>query len=215
MATTIAITVAVFISLLDSVTSTVLFLNFKWTKHSWISATSNFEFCTSTLDLWLLSWMRFTLTVGAVLGLQKNIQDGLSRLKLFRRPIFILTFGIIVYVIVKFLCSTECARSKASTVWLWSFLGQSVLFSLGLSWSWWVLGKGTFRHPVLVINSDEEVGPVLERETQWSSDMDSESSNSSSDGSENRLVAVTCYFLIARTRPKTMTNWHSLQLIES
>ena len=172
----------------DIVLSTIILLNFKFTERSWLVSTSNFEFCSSSLDLWLLGVIRFTLILGAALGLTKNRRDGVARLKLSRTPIFLISFGIIIYVIVKFLSTTECVLSKSTKIWLWSFHGHSVLFSIGLSCSWWVLGKargpGTLRHPVVAVNGDQEVGSVLGREPLLSTQKDSDNeSNCSSDSS--------------------------------
>ena len=187
--------IALLICSFDIVLSTIILLNFKFSERSWLASTSNFEFCSSSLDLWLLGLIRFTLTLGAVLGLTKNRRDGVARLKLSRRPIFSISFGIIIYVIVKFLSTTECVLSKTTKIWLWSFHGHSVLFSIGLSCSWWVLGKaGTLRYPVVVVNGDQEVGSVLGREpllsTQKDSDNESNCSSDSSGSSGDRYLVV-------------------------
>lgn len=188
--------VIVLFSLLDIILSTLLLLNFKWTETSWKTETSSFVFCTSSFDLWLLGCVRISLILGALFGSRKNRKEGWSRLKLCRRPVYCLSYGMMVYAVVKLLASTECVLSETSKIYLWSFLAHTVVFSLGFSWSWRALGKRNFARPVMVVNSDQEVGSVCEREPLLSSSNSSNSSDLHSDSSdyshsENSKAKVT------------------------
>jgi hypothetical protein len=186
------VVVVLFNNLLDILLATLLLLKSKWTLKSWLNATADLDFCTCTIDLWLISISRFALITGAVLGRRLNPSNSHARLRLSRRPVFILSFGIIVYVLIKFLLSTECTQEHSLKVWLWCFLGHTCLFSLNLSWSWWTLSKKpALQRPVVVVNVNQEVGSVLDQDESASqSDSDDESSDSG-DSSNDRFV---CYF---------------------
>ena len=178
----------VLLNIVDVLLGTLLLLKSKWTLKSWQNATADLKFCTCTIDLWFIAISRFALIIGAVFGVRLNPIQGRARLRLSRRPIFLLSFGIIVYVLIKFLSSTECVQEHSSKVWLWLFFGHTCLFSFNLSWSWWVLSRGSLEQPVLAVNSDREVGSVLEPEGSASqSDSDDESVDSD-DNSDTRLA---------------------------
>ena len=176
---------------LDILLATLLLLKSKWTVNSWLSATEDLNFCTCRIDLWFIAIGRFALIIGALFGIRLSPIRGHARLRLSRRPIYILSFGIIVYVLIKFLLSTECEQEHSFKVWLWCFFGHTCLFSLNLSWSWWTLSRAPLQQPVMIINENQEVGSLLEQDGSTSqSDSDDESIDSD-DSSNDRYV---CYF---------------------
>lgn len=175
--------IVISLNFLDVALATLFLLksNFSW--KSWQNASADLTFCSFTVDLWCITICRFALIFGAIFGLKVNPVQGSARLKLSRRPIYCLAFAIIVYVLSKFLASTECMLGNDSKMWLWLFFGQTCMFSLVFSWCWWVLGNESPQHPLLVINADEEAGSLMEDVVSTSSsDSDSESTNSDDSG---------------------------------
>ena len=180
----------VILHVLDVLLASLLLLKSKWTSKSWQNATADLTFCTCTIDLWFIAISRFAIMIGAIVGLKVNSAQGLARLKLSRRPIFCLSFAAIVYVLGKFLASTECSQDHSSKVWLWLFFGHTCLFSLNFSWNWWSLGKASIQEPTLVVNADQEIGVMLDRErSRLKADSDDESVDSD-DSSHDRFVSI-------------------------
>jgi hypothetical protein len=83
----------VLLNLVDVLLGTLLLLKSKWTLKSWQNATADLKFCTCTIDLWFIAISRFALIIGAVFGVRLNPIQGRARLRLSRRPIFLLSFG--------------------------------------------------------------------------------------------------------------------------
>ena len=186
----------VLLAIVDVLLATLFLLKSNWTKASWLTATSDFHFCTTSVDLWFTAISRFSLISGAIFGIRLNTTQGRARLRLSRKPIYCISFGIVVYVLAKFLASTECVEAHSSKVWFWLFLGHTALFSLTFSWSWWVMGRGALLKTELVVNKDQEVGSVLGSSSSESDNESVDSEDSSSERFVHDLMSHHCSLVI-------------------
>ena len=183
------IVVVSILNILDFILATLLLFKSKWTVDSWLNATADLNFCKCTVDLWLIAVFRLALITGATIGIRINLIHGPARLKLSKKPIFCFSFGIIVYVLIKFLVSTECPQEHSSKIWLWLFFAQTCLFSIIFSWSWWFLGKHAVESPVLTVNADQEIESIpREQGLMSNSDSDDESNDSDSSSELGRYT---------------------------
>ena len=183
-----AVVVVVLLHILDVLVASLLLLKAKWASKSWLNATSDLNFCTCTIDMWLIAISRFAMMIGAIVGLKVNTVQGQARLRLSRRPIFCLSFASIVYVLGKFLASTECTQDHSSKVWLWVFFGHTCLFSMIFSWNWWTLGKISIQGPALVVNAEQEISVMLDNERSRTESYSDDESVNSDASSHDRFV---------------------------
>lgn len=176
---------------LDIMLATLLLFRTKWTLHSWLVAVSDLNFCTTLIDLWLLAISRFALIAGAVIGTKMNPAKSCLRLRRCRRIIFFLTFGIVVYDLVKLLASTECGQTHRKKRFFWLFLGHTFFFSVVMSWNWWMLGKPHIvSGQTLSVNADHEVCPVLNEDSCSSISDDESESDEAGSISNNRYASI-------------------------
>lgn len=151
-------------ALLDILLSGVLLIHGRnissFNEHSQVE---DFKFCSSVFDLWILSLVRTCTLLGAAFGLlfAKRKMDAVSRIILLKKPLLYYSIGVVVFVVVKFLLSTECRLDKTSKIWLWSFMGWSVGSTILAYGLWYLLSK----LKVLGLSTEREIGSVQERES--------------------------------------------------
>ena len=122
-----------------------------------------FEFCSSVFDLWVLSMVRLCGVFGAAFGVlfAKRKLDAVSRIKLFKKPLLYYSIAVVVFVVIKFLLSTECSMDKNAKIWLWCFMGWSVLGTIMTNLLWYFLS----RIKAVTLSTEQEIGSIQERET--------------------------------------------------
>ena len=122
-----------------------------------------FEFCSSVFDLWVLSMVRLCGLFGAAFGFlfAKRKLDAVSRISLFKKPLLYYSIAVVVFVVIKFLLSTECSMDKNAKIWLWCFMGWSVLGTIMTNLLWYFLS----RIKAVTLSTEQEIGSIQERET--------------------------------------------------
>lgn len=151
-------------ALLDILLSGVLLIHGRnissFNEHSQVE---DFKFCSSVFDLWIFSLVRSCSLLGAACGLllAKRKMDAVSRIILLKKPLLYYSIGVVVFVVVKFLLSTECRLDKTSKIWLWSFMGWTVGSTVLAYGLWYLLSK----IKVLGLSTEQEIGSVQERES--------------------------------------------------
>ena len=120
------------------------------------------EFCSSVFDLWILSLVRSCTILGASFGVlfAKRKMDAVSRIKHLRKPWLYCGIGVVVFVVGKFLLSTECSLDSSSKIWLWAFMGWTVSSTVMANGLWYLLCKIKFSS----ISTEQEIGSIQERE---------------------------------------------------
>lgn len=127
------------------------------------SQVKDFKFCSSVFDLWILSLVRSCALLGATFGLlfAKHKMDAVSRIILLKKPWLYYSIGVVVFVVVKFLLSTECSLDKNSKIWQWCFMGWTVGSTVMANGLWYLLSK----IKVLGMSTEHEIGSIQERES--------------------------------------------------
>lgn len=122
-----------------------------------------FEFCSSVFDLWVLSMVRLCGLFGAAFGFlfAKRKLDAVSKISLFKKPLLYYSIAVVVFVVIKFLLSTECSMDKNAKIWLWCFMGWSVLGTIKTNLLWHFLS----RIKAVTLSTEQEIGSIQERET--------------------------------------------------
>lgn len=122
-----------------------------------------FKFCSSVFDLWILSMVRLCTLLGTTFGLlfAKRKMDAVSRIILLKKPFLYLSIAVIVFVVIKFLLSTECSLDKNAKIWLWCFMGWSLLATIVANGLWYLLS----RIIAVSLSTEREIGSIQERET--------------------------------------------------
>ena len=120
------------------------------------------EFCSCVFDLWILSLVRSCTILGASFGVlfAKRKMDAVSRIKHFRKPWLYCGIVVVVFVVGKFLLSTECRMDSNSKIWLWAFMGWTVGSTAMAYGLWYLLCKIKFSS----ISTEQEIGSIQERE---------------------------------------------------
>lgn len=123
----------------------------------------SFKFCSSVFDLWVISLARSCTLLGAACGLlfAKRKMDAVSSIIFLKKPWLYYSIGVVVFVVVKFLLSTECSLDKYSKIWLWCFMGWSVCGTILAYGLWYLLSK----IKVLSLSTEQEIGSIQERES--------------------------------------------------
>ena len=122
-----------------------------------------FKFCSSGFDLWILSLVRSCTLLGASFGVlfAKRKMDAVSRINHVKKPWLYCGIGIVVFVVAKFLLSTECSLNSNSKIWLWSFMGWTVCSTVMAYGQWYLLCKIKFT----CMSTEQEIGSIQERES--------------------------------------------------
>ena len=149
-----------------------------------------FEFCSSVFDLWVLSMVRLCGVVGTAFGFlfAKRKLDAVSRISLFKKPLLHYSIAVVVFVVIKFLLSTECSMDKNAKIWLWCFMGWSVLGTIMTNLLWYFLS----RIKAVTLSTEQEIGSIQERETllnvsDFSHDDSSTDQEDSTTDEENNI----------------------------
>ena len=120
------------------------------------------EFCSCVFDLWILSLVRSCTILGASFGVlfAKRKMDAVSRIKHLRKPWLYCGIVVVVFVVGKFLLSTECRMDSNSKIWLSAFMGWTVGSTAMAYGLWYLLCKIKFSS----ISTEQEIGSIQERE---------------------------------------------------
>lgn len=176
-----------FCTFLDFCISTAFAIH--WNDLSWANKSIyEYEFCTSSFDLWVFCLSRLIFIFGAVVGVLRNSLEAIPRIKSSIKPMFYFQTALVIVIVVKILMSTECNLDKMGKVWLWSFSGWSCFCSCVLVGFWYWMSK--MRTPT-IYSTEEEIGDVLEREGL----LDEDGFTSDEENMEERKNKSTVSFL--------------------
>lgn len=122
-----------------------------------------FKLCSCVFDLWILSLVRSCTILGASFGVlfAKRKMDAVSRINHFRKPWLYCGVGVVIFVVGKFLVSTECSLDRSSKIWLWAFMGWTVSSTVMAYGLWYLLCKIKFSS----MSTEQEIGSIQERES--------------------------------------------------
>ena len=165
---------------MDALLSGVLLIRGKdFSRFNQHSQVEEFKFCSSVFDLWVISLARLCTLLGAILGLlfAKRKVDAVSRIIFLKKPWLYCSIGVVVFVVIKFLLSTECTLDKNSKLWLWCFMGWTVGSTIMANGLWYLLSK----IKVMGMSTEQETGSIQERETL----LDVNDCNNSDDSISN------------------------------
>lgn len=159
-----ALFVTILGALLDVFLSSVLLIHGKdFSSFSQRLQVREFRFCSSVFDLWVLSMVRFCALFGAALGLlfAKRKVEAVARIILFKKPLLYYSIAVVVFVVIKFLLSTECSLEKNAKIWLWCFMGWTFFGTVMANGLWYLLSK----IKAVRLSTEQEIGSIQERET--------------------------------------------------
>lgn len=147
------------------------------------SQVEEFKFCSSGFDLWVLSLVRSCTLLGASFGVlfAKHKMDAVSRIIFLKKPWLYCGIGAVLFVVGKFLLSTECSLDNNSKIWLWCFMGWTVGSTIMAYGLWHLLSKIKFTG----MSTEQEIGSIQERESLLHVD-DFNNSDDSASSVENR-----------------------------
>ena len=151
-------------ALLDTFLSGVLLIHGKdFSRFNQRLLVQEFKFCSSGFDLWVLSIVRSCILFGGTFGLlfAKRKNDAVSRIVALKKPLLYYSIACIVFTVIKFLMSTECSLDKSAKIWLWCFMGWSVLGTM-MKYGLWLLLS---RIKPVYLSTEREIGSIQERET--------------------------------------------------
>ena len=122
-----------------------------------------FKFCSSGFDLWVLSLIRSCTLLGASFGVlfAKRKMDAVSRINHLKKPWVYCGIGVIIFVVGKFLLSTECSLDSTSKSWLWAFMAWTVGSTVMAYGLWYLLCNIKF----IGMSTEQEIGSIQERES--------------------------------------------------
>lgn len=139
-----------------------------------------FKFCSSSFDLWILSLVRLCTLLGASFGVlfAKRKMDAVSRINNLKKPWLYCGIAVVVFVVGKFLLSTECSLDSNPKIWLWAFMGWTVGSTVMAYGLWYLLCKLKF----IGMSTEQEIGSIQERESLLHvDDFDDSDDRASSD----------------------------------
>jgi len=139
-----------------------------------------FKFCSSSFDLWILSLVRLCTLLGASFGVlfAKRKMDAVSRINNLKKPWLYCGIAVVVFVVGKFLLSTECSLDSNPKIWLWAFMGWTVGSTVMAYGLWFLLCKLKF----IGMSTEQEIGSIQERESLLHvDDFDDSDDRASSD----------------------------------
>ena len=201
-------TKAVFLSILGALVDTFLsvLLLIHGTNISRFSEhlqVQEFKFCSSVFDLWVLSILRSCSLFGAVFGLlcAKRKKDAVARIILLTKPLLYYIIACTVYIVVKFLLSTECSMDKTAKIWFGCFMGWTFLGTLMTYGLWYLLS----RIKVVSLSTEQEIGSIQERQTLLGiNDFDNSSDSNSDDEdipSDKKESNISAWRLMSYCKP--------------
>ena len=161
------------------------------------------EFCSSVFDLWILSLVRSCTILGASFGVlfAKRKMDAVSRIKHLRKPWLYCGIGVVVFVVGKFLLSTECSLDSSSKIWLWAFMGWTVSSTLMANGLWYLLCKIKFSS----ISTEQEIGSIQERERLLHvgdfGDSDDRASSDENHAKKEKESDISAWRLLSYCKP--------------
>jgi len=139
-----------------------------------------FKFCSSSFDLWILSLVRLCTLLGASFGVlfAKRKMDAVSRINNLKKPWLYCGIAVVVFVVGKFLLSTECSLDSNPKIWLWAFMGWTVGSTVMAYGLWFLLCKLKF----IGMSTEQEIGSIQERDSLLHvDDFDDSDDRASSD----------------------------------
>ncbi|XP_068695391.1 ABC-type oligopeptide transporter ABCB9-like [Montipora foliosa] len=163
----------------------------------------DFKFCSSVFDLWVLSMFRVSILFGACLGIlcAKRKTVAMSRIRVLKKTLLYFSIFVIIFVVIKFLLGTECKMDIKTKMWLWCFLGWSLIGTIMTNGLWYILSK--IRG--FDTSTQQENGSVQERETLLNVGQFNSSGDWSSDGQEgtenNEETTISSWKLLSYCKP--------------
>lgn len=146
---------------IDLFVSTIFLIH--WDDFSLVSS-YDYKFCTSSFDLWVIALSRCVIILGAVVGFLRNKRDAIPRIASSVKPMGYFQGAIVIFLVVKFLMSTECHLEKTSKLWLWGFSAWNCVCSVLLVLCCYGLSKIQVPSLRSSLSTEKEIGDVLERE---------------------------------------------------
>lgn len=173
---------------MDALISGVLLIHGKYfSSFNTHSQMEKFKFCSSVFDLWILSLVRCCTLLGAVFGVlfSKRKMEAVSRITAFKKPWLYYSVGVVVFVVTKFLVSTECNLDRTSKIWFLSFLGWTVVGTVIANGLWHFLSK----IKITALSSEQETGSIQGREGLLTFHDFQDSEESGTNGKKNNISA--------------------------
>lgn len=158
-----------------------------------------FKFCSSGFDLWILSLVRSCTLLGASFGVlfAKRKMDAVSRINHVKKPWLYCGIGIVVFVVAKFLLSTECSLNSNSKIWLWSFMGWTVCSTIMAYGQWYLLCKIKFT----CISAKQEIGSIQGRDVGDFDDSDDKTSSVENHTKKEKESDISTWRLLSNCKP--------------
>ena len=184
-------------AIVDVLLSGVLLIHGK--DISTLNQLHEFKFCSCVFDLWILSLARSCTIFGASFGVlfAKRKMDAVSRINHLRKPWLYCGVGVVIFVVGKFLLSTECRLESSSKIWLWAFMGWTVGSTVMAYGLWYLLCKIKFSS----MSTEQEIGSIQERESLLHvGDFDDSSSDENHTKKENESD-ISAWRLLSYCKP--------------
>ena len=184
-------------AIVDVLLSGVLLIHGK--DISTLNQLHDFKFCSSVFDLWILSLVRSCTILGASFGVlfAKRKMDAVSRINHLSKPWLYCGVGVVIFVVGKFLLSTECSLESSSKIWLWAFMGWTVGSTVMAYGLWYLLCKIKFSS----MSTEQEIGSIQERESLLHvGDFDDSSSDENATKKENESD-ISAWRLLSYCKP--------------
>lgn len=188
---------------MDALLSGVLLIHGKnFSRFNQRLLVEEFKFCSSVFDLWVLSFFRVCMLLGAAFGLlfAKRKLDAIARIILLKSPLLYCSIAVVVFVVIKFLLSTDkdCSMDRGARIWIWCFMGWSLLGTVITNGVWYLLSivKGSS------LATEREIGSIQERETLLDvGNFDHDSGSDQEDRTGDEESNISSWRLISYCKP--------------
>ena len=187
MGSTKTVVAVICMSLLDAVASFLLFIHGDQLKQT-LEEVVSFTIKSNMLDLWVLSIIRVSVSLGSSIGVLLNRRDGPIRVRKSETIVTVLSGMMVVYAIVKLLLRSELPHWYKD-IWFWILMTWTVLASLTMRGCWELLGKVKSRinRPVVLVNSTNEMDQeYLVESTSMQTENDDDSDDTSEEGGSEK-----------------------------
>ena len=186
--------------LVDFIASSLLFIHGK-DFSQFTSQGYEYQFCVSSFDLWIISLFRLAVGFGCLIGVCRNRRDAVSRILSSRKIVFYISVAFVIFVVGKFLISTECKVNRTSKIFYWTFSVWTVTCSAAMNLYWFKLSKLSVRKRN-ILSTLGEIGSVQEREALFGdSSSDEEESETEMNKKSNTDIKASVWKLLSYSKP--------------
>ena len=191
--------IVIIAAFVDILVSTIIMLHATDYKTFLVQAIY-FNFGISNFDLWLFCIIRFSFSIGCVLGVVRGRNTAIKRVKNIMKAKWLVLMTTVAYLAGKLLASLE--YSDAKQFWLWIALGTTFFFTavwIGII----LLLSQLYFTPTQQQNNISNLSIVVDNNSESGSQVSLVSNDSDDSKEEDEMPTISSY---------SATSWRLLQL---